>query len=155
VPAEQPGPISGPVLLIANHASHLDALTVLAALPPAVRRRTAVAAAADYFFERRPLATLVSLALGAFPFHRQGAVSTSLAQCGDLADAGWSLLIFPEGTRSPDGRLQPFKAGIGLLARELGLPVVPIYLAGLYAVLPKGRCWPRPGPVELKNLAAN
>jgi 1-acyl-sn-glycerol-3-phosphate acyltransferase len=58
-------------------------------------------------------------------------------------------LIFPEGTRTPDGRLQPFKVGIGLLARELELPVLPIHLAGLHAILPKGRVRPRQGPATV------
>src|SRR5205823_6373254 len=124
-------------------------LTALAALPSRLRRRTSVAATADYFFERQPLATLAPLLLGAFPFYRQGQTSASLAHCGDLADEGFSILIFPEGTRSPDGRLQPFKAGIGLLARELALPVIPIHLRGLQKILPKGRTWPRRGPVEV------
>jgi long-chain acyl-CoA synthetase len=108
-----------------------------------------VAAAADYFFAAEPLATGSALVLGAFPFHRQGAVSASLAHCGDLVDAGYSILIFPEGTRSPDGRLQPFKAGTGLLARELGVPVLPVRLEGLHAILPKGQCWPGVGPVTV------
>jgi long-chain acyl-CoA synthetase len=147
--AERLRHLKGPVLLIANHTSHLDAPLVLALLPAALRRHTAVAAAADYFFERQPLATLAPLALGAFPFHRQGAVATSLTHCGHLAADGYSLLIFPEGTRSPSGALQPFKPGIGLLARELGLPVLPIHLAGPHAILPKGRSLPRPGPLTV------
>jgi 1-acyl-sn-glycerol-3-phosphate acyltransferase len=77
-------------------------------------------------------------------------VSTSLAHCGDLADDGYSILVFPEGTRSPDGSLQHFKAGIGLLARELQMLVVPIYLRGLDAILPKGRSWPGSGPVQVR-----
>jgi long-chain acyl-CoA synthetase len=141
--------LNEPVLLIANHSSHLDALTVLALLPRPQRERTAVAAAADYFFRTRSLALLASFGLGAFPFNREGAIAASLAHCGDLADAGYSILIFPEGTRSPDGRLQPFKGGIGLLARELGIPVVPIAMEGLQTVLPKGRTFPRRGPVRI------
>ena len=141
--------LRGPALLIANHASHFDSLTVLAALPEARRRRTAVAAAADYFFKDSRLAFVSSFLLGAFPFHRTGPVAASLAHCGDLADGGNSLLVFPEGTRSTTGEIAPFKPGIGLLARELGLPVVPIYLDGLFNVLPKGRTLPRPGPVRV------
>jgi long-chain acyl-CoA synthetase len=141
--------LRGPALLIANHASHLDSLTVLAVLPEARRRRTAVAAAADYFFGDRRRALAASLALGAFPFHRTGPVAASLSHCGDLADAGYGLLVFPEGSRSTSGRLARFKPGIGLLARELGLPVVPIYLDGLFGVLPKGRTLPRPGRVRV------
>lgn len=141
--------LSEPVLLIANHTSHLDSLLILSLLEPARRRRIAVAAAADYFFKREPLATFSALALGAFPFQRHGGFSKSLSHCGDLADDGYSLLVFPEGTRSTDSRLQPFKPGVGLLGRELGLPVVPVHIAGLHAVLPKGSCWPRPGPVRV------
>jgi long-chain acyl-CoA synthetase len=144
--AERLHRLAGPCLMIANHSSHLDSPAVLSLLRRGRRRRTAVAAAADYFFATRPLACFSSLVLGAFPFHRQGAVSASLAHCGDLADDGYSILIFPEGTRSPDGQMAPFKAGIGLLARELDVPVVPIYLDGLHAILPKGRSWPRSGP---------
>src|SRR5438067_613888 len=123
--------ISGPLLIVANHTSHLDSLAVLAALPAALRDRTAVAAAADYFFRSQPLASLAPLLLGAFPFHREGAVSTSLAHCADLTRDGYSILIFPEGTRSPSGAFQPFKPGIGLLARELRLTALPVYLHGL------------------------
>jgi long-chain acyl-CoA synthetase len=146
---EQLARLRGPALLIANHASHLDSVAVLAALPETRRRRTAVAAAADYFFADRRRALVASAALGAFPFHRTGPVAASLAHCGDLADAGHSLLVFPEGTRSTNGRIAPFKPGIGLLARELGLPVVPVYLDGLFEILPKGRTLPRPGRVRV------
>jgi long-chain acyl-CoA synthetase len=141
--------VRGPVLLIANHSSHLDSPTVLATLPPVLRRRTAVAAAADYFFRTRRTAILASLLLGAFPFHREGPISASLAYCGNLVDDGYSVLVFPEGTRSPHGELLPFKSGIGLLARELGVPVVPIHVAGLHAILPRGRRWPRPGAIRI------
>jgi 1-acyl-sn-glycerol-3-phosphate acyltransferase len=141
--------IDGPVLLVANHASHLDSLTVLSALPRARRQQTAVAAAADYFFTSQKMALIATVLLGAFPFHRTGPVAASLAHCGDLADDGTSLLVFPEGTRSIDGTIAPFKPGIGLLARELGLPVVPVYLDGLYRVLPKGRTLPQPGPARV------
>lgn len=141
---------SPPVLLIANHCSHLDAAAVLRALPPAVRRRTAVAAADDYFFQDRRLAFAVSLLLNAFPFSRETAVRASLDYCGRLADAGWSILIFPEGTRSSTGRLQPFRSGIGLMAHALAMPVVPIGLEGTHRVLPKGTRQPRPGPVVVR-----
>jgi long-chain acyl-CoA synthetase len=141
--------LSQPVLLIANHTSHLDAPSVLALLDRSRRERTAVAAAADYFFRGVGRSLIASIALGAFPFHRDGPVAASLSHCGDLVDDGYSVLIFPEGTRSPDGSLQPFKTGIGLLARELGVPVVPVAIDGLHAILPKGRTLPRRGPVRI------
>ncbi len=141
--------VAGPVLLIANHTSHLDAPSVLAVLGRSRRERTAVAAAADYFFRGVGRSLIASIALGAFPFHRDGPVAASLSHCGDLVDDGYSVLIFPEGTRSPDGHLQPFKTGIGLLARELGIPVVPVAIDGLHAILPKGQSLPRPGRVRI------
>ncbi|HZR99076.1 MAG TPA: lysophospholipid acyltransferase family protein [Chloroflexota bacterium] len=134
-----------PFLLVANHASHLDTLLILMALPPGLRRRMAVAAAADYWFARPLLGGLAALLVNAFPMARRGCARAGLAACQALAEAGWALLVFPEGTRSPDGRPQPFKPGAGRLAVELGLPVVPVALVGSHACLPRGARWPRPG----------
>jgi long-chain acyl-CoA synthetase len=139
-----------PVLLAPNHSSHLDTLVVLRALPDGPRGRLAVAAAADYWYARRAPAALVTLLLGAFPLARQGAVGPSLAYCGELARTGWSLLVYPEGTRSPDGRLQPFRPGVGLLATALRVPVVPVHLAGTHACLPRGARWPRRARVAVR-----
>ena len=150
VGAEHLDGLAGPVILIANHASHLDTPTVLRALPRRVRRRVAVAAAADYFYRDRRVGAAASLALNAFPFARAGAIRPSLAHCGALVEAGWSILVYPEGTRSTTGALQPFKGGIGLLARELGVPVVPIALDGPGRVLPKGVRFPQAGPVTVR-----
>ncbi len=142
--------VRGPALFIANHTSHLDTPSVLRALPPRRRRRVAVAAAADYFYRNPLVGAAVSLLLNSFPFSRQGAVGASLEYCGELVDAGWSLLVYPEGTRSPTGELQPFKTGIGLLARELRVPVVLVAIRGTYAMLPRGTWCPRPGPVSIR-----
>ena len=70
-----------------------------------------------------------------------------LKHCGDLVDAGWSVLIYRQGIRSPTGKLQPFRSGIGVLASQLHVPVVPISITGTYRILPKGKTWPRRGPV--------
>lgn len=139
-----------PLLLVANHSSHLDTAVLLRALPPALRRRLAVAAAADYFYAHAPLGLFVTVVLGAFPLTRTGRVRPSLEYCGELVEAGWAVLVYPEGTRSRDGRLHPFRPGSGLLAAELGVPVVPAYLAGLHACLPPGARWPRPRPVVVR-----
>ena len=141
--------VEPPVLLVANHASHLDTPSILRALPHRLRTRVTVAAAADYFFSA-PLPSLaMPLLLNAFPFSREGAVRASLEHCGDLVDAGWSVLVYPEGTRSVTGALQPFRAGSGLLAAGLRVPVVPIAVRGTHALLPKGRGRPRRGPVTV------
>jgi long-chain acyl-CoA synthetase len=141
--------VSPPVLFVANHTSHLDSPTILRALPQAWRERVTVAAAADYFFSRRWLAVLVSVLLNAFPFSRTTAVRPTLEHCAFLLDRGWSILLYPEGTRSTTGQMGEFKSGVGLLAVELQVPVVPIFLDGLQRVLPKGRVLPRRGAVSV------
>ena len=139
-----------PVLFVANHTSHMDTVSILRALPGRIRRNLAVAAAADYFFRNRTLSVTVPLLLNTFPLSRSGAVRASLEYCGDLVDGGWSILIYPEGTRSTTGHLQAFKNGIGLLATGLQVPVVPIGVQGGFEILPKGRSLPRPGPVKVR-----
>jgi len=137
--------LTGPMLFVANHTSHLDSLTVFYSLPARFRSRLAVAAADDYFFQKRFLAWVTSLFVNGFPFAREGNIRTSLERCGRLLDQGWSILIYPEGTRSVTGKMAPFKSGVGLLSVELGVPSVPIKLLGLERILPKGRTIPRRG----------
>lgn len=138
-----------PAMFIANHTSHVDTLSILRALPNSIRRRLCIAAAADYFFRNRVVASLLALTINAFPFRREGSIRSSLEHCGELMDQGWSFLIYPEGTRSTTGRLLPFRPGIGLLATGLRAPVVPIAVSGGYDILSKGALWPRPGPVKV------
>jgi len=142
--------LEAPLLLIANHTSHMDTPSILRALPPSHRQRTAVAAAADYFYGRKGRGAAMSLLLNTFPFSRKGAVRSSLEYCGDLVDAGWSVLIYPEGTRSITGILAPFRSGIGLLAQQLRVPVVPIGVTGAHDVLPKGSSRPYPGTLRVR-----
>jgi long-chain acyl-CoA synthetase len=137
--------LEGPVLFAANHVSHFDTPLLLGALPARWRARTAVAAAQDYFFKRPPGRVTAGLVFNAFPLSRTANLWPPLEQFGFLAARGWSVLLFPEGTRSPTGELQPFKGGIGVLAVELGIAVVPIRTEGLAAVLPKRSRWPRRG----------
>ena len=146
--AEHLDRLDGPTLLVANHASHLDAPVVLAALPSAVRARLAVAAAEDRFFESRLLGLAVSVGLGAFPFPRGRAVG--LLRARRLLDDGWHVLLFPEGTRSRDGRRGRFRRGAAHLARSAGVPLLPIGIDGTHALLPPGAARPRRGPVRLR-----
>jgi long-chain acyl-CoA synthetase len=141
--------LSPPAIFIANHSSHLDTLVCLRSLPSPWRRRLAVAAAADYFFADPWLGLGVSIVANAFPFARRGMVRESLARCAWLLDHGWSVLLFPEGTRSATGEVGPFRPGAGTLATSLGVPVIPLHIAGLQDVLPKGRLIPRHGPVTV------
>jgi long-chain acyl-CoA synthetase len=147
---ERLGQAPSPCLFIANHSSHLDTPTVLRAMPPRLRRSVAVAAAADYFYQDARVGAVASLMLNTFPFARHGNIRSSLDYCGELLDAGWSVLLYPEGTRSADGTLQPFKNGIGLLATELRAPIIPLALSGCAAILPKGARRPCPGAVRIR-----
>ena len=138
-----------PVLFIANHSSHIDTLSIIRALPVVIRKKTAVAAAADYFFKSNLAGSATSLLLNTFPFSRGAQVRRSLEYCADLVHAGWSILIYPEGTRSTTGELLPFKGGIGLLAEKLRVPIVPVAVYGGFDILPKGRSVPHPGPASV------
>jgi 1-acyl-sn-glycerol-3-phosphate acyltransferase len=133
---------AGPVLLVANHASHADTAAVLLALPPRLRKRLAPAAAEDHFFRRRAVGAAVSLLTGAFPFPRRG--RAGIERAASLLDSGWSVLLFPEGTRA-GGR---FRCGAGILAAR-GTPVVPVGIAGTAEMLPKGRLMPRHAHVRI------
>lgn len=134
------------MILVANHASHADTAAIIAALPPRVRRRLAPAAAEDYFFSSRAKGVAVEILTGGFPFPRHGA--DGLARACRLLAQGWSVLVFPEGTRSRDGEIGHFKRGVAKLA-TLGYPVVAVGLAGTRDVLPAGACVPRRGSAQV------
>ncbi|MHB1988972.1 MAG: lysophospholipid acyltransferase family protein [Acidimicrobiales bacterium] len=129
--------IAGPVIVVANHTSHLDTAILLGSLPPRRRHRTVVAAAADYFFDRHWKAALSAFALGAIPLERIKVNRKSADAAAALIDEGWSLLIFPEGGRSSDGWGQEFKGGAAYLSKRCHVPVVPVHLRGARAILPK------------------
>jgi 1-acyl-sn-glycerol-3-phosphate acyltransferase len=128
----------GPVVFVANHQSHLDTGVLLSALPDRWRHRVVVAAAADYFFDTRPKAALSALALSALPVERGRVDRRPLEQSRTLIEEGWSVVIFPEGGRSPDGWAQPFRGGAAFLSLHSGVPVVPVHIDGTGRVLPKG-----------------
>lgn len=139
--------LRGPVIIAPNHASHADAPVVLKALPERLRERTLVPAAADYFFDRRWLSALVTVSINAVPFDRQNEIADSVRRCERFLRHGFSIVLFPEGTRSKDGRLRGFKAGVAHLAVNTGAPVVPVYLQGTHRLLPRGKALPRPSAV--------
>jgi long-chain acyl-CoA synthetase len=143
-----------PVLFAANHTSHWDTVAVVSALPLCWRRRIAPAMLQDVFapwFEPAKASKAArawsglqyGLACGLFNAYplpqRMGGVREALRYTGELLDIGCCPLVFPEGERSPDGRLQDFKPGIGMMARNLGAAVVPVHLAGLYRLLRRSK----------------
>jgi 1-acyl-sn-glycerol-3-phosphate acyltransferase len=143
-------PREGSFVLVANHASHLDALSILAALPLKKLHRVFPAAAKDFFFESMPRTAVAAVIVNALPFDRETNIRQSLTLCKQLLEnPGNVLLIFPEGTRSVTGELGEFKPGVGLLLAGIDLPVVPCYLKGAFEAWPKGRVFPRPRSVRL------
>ncbi len=149
--------LQAPVAFVANHSSHMDTPAILRALPRAWRRRTAVAAAADYFYAKRRLGHTVSLFFGTVPMARdgRGLDSSATAHLERLFADGWSLVMFAEGTRSRDGSVGKLRSGAAVLATQHDLAIVPIHVSGTHAVMPVGRYWMRrtPGsrhPIEIR-----
>ena len=145
-----------PVLFIANHVTDVDAALILSALPWRWRRRLTIAMSGEYLRDWRygNLKAKVTYALAAglfnvFSLPRQSGFRQSFAYAGGAADRGWSILIFPEGAETKDGKMQNFKAGIGLLASELNVPVVPIKLDGLFELKKRRQYFVRPGTVSV------
>lgn len=139
----------GPLLFVANHESHLDTPTILRALPRRQRATLCVAAAKDYFFKNAFTAFCAQLLFNAFPLDRDGNVRESLASVGALLDTGHSVLIYPEGTRARTGQLGEFKKGIGIIAQEMGVPVVPVKISGNFQILPSGATIPKKGTTHI------
>jgi 1-acyl-sn-glycerol-3-phosphate acyltransferase len=136
--------LTGPVVFVGNHNSHMDTPVILRALPSQWRRRTAVAAAADYFYDKRRKALSVSLAFGTVPLDRGSGAGVGPGQTAYLdrhIGHGGSLLVFAEGTRSRDGRVGRLRSGAALLAAEHQLPIVPIYVSGTRDAMPRGHRW--------------
>ena len=141
--------LDGPAIFAANHLSHIDAGLLLTSLPEPWRRRAFAAAAADYFFDTRVKATLSALALNAIPIDRTKVGRRSASLAAQLIEDGWSMVIFPEGGRSPDGWGQAFRAGAAFLAVRTGVPVVPVHLEGTGRILPKGTSKLVPGTTRV------
>jgi long-chain acyl-CoA synthetase len=125
-------------IVVSNHSSHLDMGFVKYALGSYGEGLVSLAAQ-DYFFERSRwqrayFENLTNLA----PFDRKGGLRGALRQAGEVLERGKTVLVFPEGTRSQDGKLQEFKPVIGHLALVHGIDILPLYLEGTQKALPKG-----------------
>jgi 1-acyl-sn-glycerol-3-phosphate acyltransferase len=142
---EQLEGVKGPVILVANHASHMDTPVILSALPRRLRKRTVVAAAADYFYKNRLVASAVSLIFNTVPIERRGGGGSSKngSQLDTLLDQGWNVLLYPEGTRSRGGMPGPLRRGAAVLAVSHHLKIVPIRVTGTAQAMPPGRLWPK------------
>lgn len=157
--------IHTPLLFIANHFAKSDHALVLWALPGRFRRRMSIAmdgellcewlypAAGTGWFTSLRLRIqyfLVVLFFNVFAMPRHGGFRRSFAFAGQMIERGNSVLVFPEGRRSPDGLLHRFKPGIGLLVNGLAVPVVPVRIDGLLALAQQGRKFARPGEITIR-----
>jgi 1-acyl-sn-glycerol-3-phosphate acyltransferase len=138
-----------PVIFAANHHSHLDMPLMITSIPEPWRHKLFVGAAADYFFKTPLTSALSALAVGAVPIERTKVSRRSADRLAELIDTGWTLVIFPEGGRSPDGWGQPFRGGAAYLALRCGVPVIPVHLQGTGRILRKGRKVPRPATTKV------
>jgi long-chain acyl-CoA synthetase len=153
-----------PALFVCNHISMVDGALVTFALPWRVRHRLAVAMQGELLRDWRhpspgspclqriwgpPLYAAAALLFGVYPLPQKSGFSRSFAFAGELVDRGQSLLVFPEGRRTPDGRMLPFLPGVGLLAAGLGVAVVPLRIDGLFELKRRRRYLARPGEVSI------
>jgi len=144
-------PVGAPFVLVANHCSHLDTLSLLAALPRHLSRRTFALAAGEVFFASLPGAGFAAFALNALPVWRKRTSAGDLAFLREqLVEDKLVLILFPEGTRSRTGEMAAFKPGLGGLVAGLDVPVVPCWLDGTFVAWPAGRRLPRPRKVGLR-----
>ena len=156
--------LRGPILVVSNHITYVDIGWILAALPARVRHRLATAMGGERLAAlRHPsegMSSLQRLAervgyflvialFNVFPLPRDSGFRRSFSFAGDLADRGWNVLIFPEGLTTPDGELHTFRAGIGLLATQLALPIIPMRIDGVFDLRQAERRIARPGHVRV------
>ena len=135
--------LEGPAIFAANHQSHADTLLMLTSMPAPWKHKAFVGAAADYFFGNRITGAISALFIGAIPIERTAINRNTIEKAVDLLRNGWSMVIYPEGGRSPDGWGQEFRPGAAFLAKQAGVPVVPVHIRGTFDILGKGRNWPK------------
>jgi len=154
----------GPVLIVCNHISHVDVGFVHKALPPRIRHHLATAAGGEAMESKRnpPLTknifvriydrimwTLGVILLNLFPLPRAAGFRESFAYAGECVDRGYSVLVFPEGRHTTDGKINPFQSGIGLLANNLKIPIVPMRIDGLFELKQADKHFARPGKIRV------
>ena len=156
--------VNGPLLISCNHVTYIDVGFALLALPPRLRRRLAVGMWGELLWEMwRPPAAwnwfmrlsykvgyyLVVALFNVFPLPQQSGVRESFAYAGESVDRGYSVLVYPEGVRTPDGKPSPFRSGLGILAARLNIPVLPLRIDGLYEMKLAGHKIARPGQLKV------
>jgi 1-acyl-sn-glycerol-3-phosphate acyltransferase len=139
------------LLIISNHASHLDATSIAASIPRRYWLNLYIVAAKDYFFTN-PLFTFFSQhCLGAIPLDRKdkkGEAVNLILKLLNKLERMW-IIIFPEGTRSQDGKIHDFKRGVSIFSIQTNTPILFLYIDGNSKLWPKGKNIPRPGVLKI------
>ncbi len=156
--------IDGPLLITCNHVTYIDVGFVLIAMPARIRNRLAVGMLGERLWSMwRPPASmnvfarwwqqagyyLVVALFNVFPLPQQSGVRESFAFAGESVDRGYSVVVFPEGRRTQDGKPSPFRSGVGMLAQKLNVPVIPLRIDGLFDLKQSGRKIARPGELKV------
>ena len=134
-------PESGPFILCPNHESHFDGLWIATCLPAQVRHAVCTIAKREHF--EHPLNRVIASLIGAIPIDREGDILPAFEAGARVLQEGRPLLIHPEGTRTRDGNLQPFRRGAARLALATGSPLIPVRIQGAFDIFPAHRVWPR------------
>ena len=157
--------VRGPLLVVSNHVADVDVGFIQTALPARFRHKLATATGGEAlellrspasdraWFKRiydRVQWTLGVALLNLFPLPRQSGFRKSFAYAGEAVDRGYSVLVFPEGKHTQDGKLCPFRNGVGLLANNLRIPVVPMRIDGLFEVKNAGKKFAVPGKIQVR-----
>jgi long-chain acyl-CoA synthetase len=157
--------VNGPLLVVSNHVDDVDPGFILTALPARLRHRLATATGGEALealrtpapdrgrfgciYDRMKWALGVAL-LNLFPLPREAGFRRSFTYAGEAVDRGYSVLVFPEGRHTTDGKMNPFRAGIGLLAENLGIPVLPMRIIGLFEVKQAGKKFAKPWTIHVR-----
>jgi len=156
--------VEGPLLVICNHLGDVDVGFVQTVLPPRIRHRLATATGGEALealrspapernwylraYHRLQWISGVTL-LNLFPLPREAGFRKSFAYAGEAVDQGYSILVFPEGRHTEDGKLRPFRTGVGLLANNLRIPVLPMRIDGLFELKQAGKKFAPPGKIQI------
>jgi long-chain acyl-CoA synthetase len=157
--------VRGPLLVVSNHVADVDVGFIQTALPARIRHKLATATGGEALEKLRspspdrewPLQiydrvqwTLGVALLNLFPLPRQSGFRKSFAYAGEAVDSGYSILVFPEGKHTTDGKIQPFRTGVGLLANNLHIPILPMRIDGLFEIKQAGKKFAAPGKIQVR-----
>lgn len=143
-------PVEGPAIIVANHNSHLDVLTLFTLFPLSTLVNVQPVAAADYFLRNKVIGWFALKVIGIIPVYRGAHQANPLQACVDALAAKKIVIIFPEGTRGEPGKFSEIKSGIWHLSQQCPeVPIIPVYMHGLDRSMGKGQTIPVPFFIDI------